>query len=185
MAFPTKGDATMAQHAETTSAGAPTDIRPFHYKASDTDLADMKRRIKATRWPEKETVNDDTQGVQLATMQALAKYWAESYDWRKIEARLDCAAAIHHQHRRAGHPLHPRALQARECVADHHHARLAGLDHRANEDHRAVDRSDGARRNGRRRLPCRDSVDARLRILGTAEHDRLGPERTSRRPGTC
>lgn len=76
----------MSQHAETTSAG--TDIRPFHYKASDTDLAEMKRRIKATRWPEKETVNDDTQGVQLATMQALAKYWAESYDWRKIEARL-------------------------------------------------------------------------------------------------
>jgi len=81
--------AAMAQHAETTSAGAPTDIRPFHYKASDTDLADMKRRIKATRWPEKETVNDDTQGVQLATMQALAKYWGESYDWRKVEARLE------------------------------------------------------------------------------------------------
>ncbi len=78
----------MTQHAETTSAGSPTDIRPFHYKASDTDLADMKRRIKATRWPEKETVDDDTQGVQLATMQALAKYWADSYDWRKVEARL-------------------------------------------------------------------------------------------------
>ncbi len=79
----------MAQHAETTNAGSPTGIRPFHYRASDTDLADLKRRIKSTRWPEKETVDDDTQGVQLATMQALAKYWAESYDWRKIEARLE------------------------------------------------------------------------------------------------
>ena len=81
--------AAMAQHAETTSAGSPTGLRPFHYKASDTELADMKRRIKATRWPEKETVDDDTQGVQLATMQALAKYWGDSYDWRKVEARLD------------------------------------------------------------------------------------------------
>jgi pimeloyl-ACP methyl ester carboxylesterase len=88
LVFPER-TAAMAQHAETTSAGAPTDIRPFHYKASDTDLADMKRRIKATRWPEKETVDDDTQGVQLATMQALAKYWGESYDWRKAEARLE------------------------------------------------------------------------------------------------
>jgi pimeloyl-ACP methyl ester carboxylesterase len=79
----------MGQRAETTSAGAPTGIRPFHFKASDTDLADMKRRIKATRWPEKEPVDDDSQGVQLATMQALAKYWAESYDWRTIESRLD------------------------------------------------------------------------------------------------
>ena len=79
----------MAQHAETTGAGSPTGLRPFHYKASDMELADMKRRIKATRWPEKETVDDDTQGVQLATMQALAKYWGDSYDWRKVEARLD------------------------------------------------------------------------------------------------
>ncbi|MUV14934.1 epoxide hydrolase family protein [Noviluteimonas gilva] len=79
----------MAQHAETTSAGSPTGIRPFHYKASDTDLAELKRRIKSTRWPEKEGVDDDSQGVQLATMQQLAKYWAESYDWRKIEARLE------------------------------------------------------------------------------------------------
>lgn len=86
---PPERTAAMPHHAETTSAGAPTDIRPFHYRASDTDLADMKRRIKATRWPEKETVEDDTQGVQLATMQALAKYWGDNYDWRKVEARLE------------------------------------------------------------------------------------------------
>ena len=78
----------MSQHAESTGVGSPTTIRPFHYKASEMDLADMKRRIKSTRWPEKETVDDDTQGVQLATMQALAKYWAENYDWRKVEGRL-------------------------------------------------------------------------------------------------
>src|SRR5687768_1359598 len=66
-----------------------TSIRPFQFHASDGDLADLKRRIQATKWPDKETVNDDTQGVQLATIQKLASYWATQYDWRKVEARLD------------------------------------------------------------------------------------------------
>jgi hypothetical protein len=61
-------------------------VRPFRYTASDADLADLRRRIAATRWPDKETVADDTQGVQLATMQKLAQYWATDYDWRKCEA---------------------------------------------------------------------------------------------------
>jgi pimeloyl-ACP methyl ester carboxylesterase len=63
-------------------------IRPFKYRASDDELADLKRRIAATRWPEQETVNDTTQGVQLATMRKLASYWGSAYDWRKLEARL-------------------------------------------------------------------------------------------------
>jgi pimeloyl-ACP methyl ester carboxylesterase len=66
-----------------------TSIRPFHYRASDEDLADLRRRIKATRWPSRELVNDPTQGVQLSTMQKLADYWAKDYDWRKVEARLN------------------------------------------------------------------------------------------------
>ena len=64
-------------------------IRPFEYHASDEELADLRRRITATRWPERETVNDRTQGVQLATSQALAKYWATEYDWRRCEAKLN------------------------------------------------------------------------------------------------
>jgi pimeloyl-ACP methyl ester carboxylesterase len=64
-------------------------IRPFHFHASEKDLADLRRRIKATRWPEKETVADASQGVQLATMQKLADYWANNYDWRKCEKKLD------------------------------------------------------------------------------------------------
>jgi pimeloyl-ACP methyl ester carboxylesterase len=63
-------------------------IHPFHYKASDAELADLKRRIKSTKWPSQELVADDTQGVRLATMQKLANYWANQYDWRKVEARL-------------------------------------------------------------------------------------------------
>jgi len=64
-------------------------IPPFSFRASDDDLADLKRRIAATRWPDKETVDNDTQGVQLATMRKLADYWAGEYDWRKVEARLN------------------------------------------------------------------------------------------------
>jgi pimeloyl-ACP methyl ester carboxylesterase len=66
-----------------------TAIRPFRIKVADADLADLNHRIRATRWPERETVGDDSQGVRLATMQALANYWATNYDWRKCEAKLN------------------------------------------------------------------------------------------------
>ena len=72
-------------------SGAATDdkaIRPFRFTASKEAVADMRKRITATRWPDKETVADTTQGVQLATMQKLARYWAADYDWRKCEAKL-------------------------------------------------------------------------------------------------
>src|SRR6478609_9574051 len=64
-------------------------IRPFRVKVPDEVLTDLRRRILATRWPERETVTDQSQGVPLATMQKLAHYWATDYDWRKIEARLN------------------------------------------------------------------------------------------------
>jgi pimeloyl-ACP methyl ester carboxylesterase len=64
-------------------------VRPFQFRASDDALADLRRRILATRWPEKETVEDDSQGVPLALMQDLARYWTTEYDWRKCEARLN------------------------------------------------------------------------------------------------
>ena len=67
----------------------PTAIRPFHFKAPEAELVDLRRRIAATRWPSRETVNDTSQGVQLATTQALARYWATEHDWRKCEARLN------------------------------------------------------------------------------------------------
>jgi hypothetical protein len=64
-------------------------IRPFHVSFPDADLADLRRRIQATRWPEKETVADATQGVQLGTMRQLAAYWGKDYNWRKIETKLN------------------------------------------------------------------------------------------------
>ena len=63
-------------------------IRPFHVNVPEAELTELRRRINATKWPERETVTDATQGVQLATIQALARYWGTEYDWRKVEARL-------------------------------------------------------------------------------------------------
>jgi pimeloyl-ACP methyl ester carboxylesterase len=74
------------------NAAAATDkaaIRPFRVHFPDVDLADLRSRILLTRWPERETVTDDSQGVQLAVMQELAGYWATDYDWRRIEAKLN------------------------------------------------------------------------------------------------
>jgi pimeloyl-ACP methyl ester carboxylesterase len=72
-------------------SGSPAgqDIRPFRFQAPQRELADLRRRIVSTRWPDKETVADQSQGVQLATMKEIARYWASDYDWRKIEAKLN------------------------------------------------------------------------------------------------
>ncbi|HEY8775544.1 MAG TPA: epoxide hydrolase [Gaiellaceae bacterium] len=66
-----------------------TEIRPFRFEIPGEQLDDLHRRIAATRWPSKELVEDRSQGVQLATMQELARYWADEYDWRKAEAKLN------------------------------------------------------------------------------------------------
>src|SRR2546425_1346330 len=66
-----------------------TAVRPFRVGFSDAELDELRMRIKATRWPERETVTDDSQGVRLALMQALAQHWATDYDWRKCETRLN------------------------------------------------------------------------------------------------
>jgi pimeloyl-ACP methyl ester carboxylesterase len=71
---------------ETTKSDA---IRPFSFHASEAELTELRRRINATGWPERETVTDQSQGVQLATVQQLARYWATEYDWCKVEARLN------------------------------------------------------------------------------------------------
>jgi len=73
----------------TATTGGPNGIRPFHINIPDADLAELRRRVLATRWPERETVMDASQGVQLATVQALISYWGGDYDWRKCEARMN------------------------------------------------------------------------------------------------
>jgi hypothetical protein len=76
--------------ATTESSTTGTAVRPFSIPiAPEAELDDLRARISATRWPERETVTDDTQGVRLAMMQDLARYWAADYDWRKCEAGLN------------------------------------------------------------------------------------------------
>jgi pimeloyl-ACP methyl ester carboxylesterase len=65
------------------------EIRPFHVEFPEAELTELRRRIAATRWPERETVSDDSQGVRLALMQDLARYWGTDYDWAKCEAKLN------------------------------------------------------------------------------------------------
>jgi pimeloyl-ACP methyl ester carboxylesterase len=64
-------------------------IRPFHIRIPEDQLVDLRRRVLATRWPERETVTDRSQGVQLAKIQEIVRYWGKDYDWRKVEARLN------------------------------------------------------------------------------------------------
>ena len=78
---------TLTDVARQTSSGP--EIRPFRVSVPEADVADLRRRVKATKWPENETVNDATQGVQSATMKKLAQYWGTDYDWRKAEAKIN------------------------------------------------------------------------------------------------
>src|SRR5438034_11822357 len=80
---------TGATQQGSTQAGDKNAVRPFHVNVPEAELTELRRRINATKWPERETVTDQSQGVQLATIQALARYWATDYDWRKIEAKMN------------------------------------------------------------------------------------------------
>jgi hypothetical protein len=94
------------------SAADKTALRPFRANVADSELAELRRRINATRWPDRETVADQSQGVQLATIQALARHWGTEYDWRKVEAKLNAqpqfvteidGLGIHFIHARSKH----------------------------------------------------------------------------------
>jgi pimeloyl-ACP methyl ester carboxylesterase len=78
-----------ATEVASSASGGKTAVRPFEVGFPDDELADLRRRVQATRWPERETVSDDSQGVPLDLVQELARYWASDYDWRKCEARLN------------------------------------------------------------------------------------------------
>jgi hypothetical protein len=102
---------TTMTEVETSMTGV--EVRPFRVEVLEEDLVELRRRLAATRWPEKETVADASQGVQLATMQALARYWETEYDFGRVEARLNAfpqflteidGLDIHLLHVRSPHP---------------------------------------------------------------------------------
>jgi pimeloyl-ACP methyl ester carboxylesterase len=83
------GSASSLFPAQPAAAAEGSAIRPFHVKVPEKDLADLRKRVVATRWPAKETVTDQSQGVQLAKLKALVQYWGTDYDWRKVEKKLN------------------------------------------------------------------------------------------------
>ena len=156
---------------------APSDdpsIRPFHYHASDEQLADLKRRIKATKWPDRETVNDDFPGRSPRDDAEARRLLGEPPRLATRRGASLLLSALPDQHRRPRHPLHSREVETSQRASHRHHPRLARLDHRAIEGHRSADRSDRVRRLGFGCLRRRHPVAARLRFLGQADDSRLG-----------
>ncbi|MEU6656523.1 epoxide hydrolase N-terminal domain-containing protein [Streptomyces sp. NPDC046900] len=101
--FPAQQAAAATAAGSRLDATARGDIRRFRFHAPHRDLVDLRRRIMATRWPEHETVADQSQGVQLATMKELARYWASDYDRRKVHEAERPAAHRHPQPARLDH----------------------------------------------------------------------------------
>ena len=156
------------------TAVVPTiEVRPFHIEVPETALVELRRRISATRWPEKETVTDDP-GRAARDDPGARALLGDGLRLAQVRGEAERPAAVHDRDRRAGHPLHPRPLEARRRVAAHRHARMARLDHRAAEDHRPA-RPTRRHTAGPRRTPSTgDPVDAGLRVLGQADGHRLG-----------
>ncbi len=164
------------------TAETATEIRPFHIEIPEEQLDDLRRRIAATRWPSKELVPDRSQGVQLATLQELARYWATDYDWRKAEAKLNAlpqftteidGVEIHFIHVKSPHE------NALPLIMTH------GWPGSVIELLETVGpltdpTAHGGRRRGRVRP--RAAVPARLRLLRRAGRARLGrrPRRSAR-----
>src|SRR3954452_15218581 len=162
------------ESAASTRAAAREDIRPLTIDVPEERLADLRQRIIATRWPDRET--DPSQGVQLETIQALADYWATDYDWRKFEERFAALPHFITEIEGGGHPLHSRSLRARGRVAADRYPRVAGIDDRAAEDYRSARQAHGKRRERIGCFPSCDPVIAGPRVLGEANRDRLGSD---------
>ena len=163
------GDETMSTHQ------AAATVRPFHVNVPEAELdriaqAHQRDQVARTgnghRCVARRTARDDSgAGALLGDRIRLAQDRGEA----------ERPAAVHHRDRRAGHSFHSRPFETRKCAAADRHARMARLDHRADEDHRSADQSHRTRRKCIRCVPSGDPVDAGLRILRKADHDRVGP----------
>ena len=146
-------------------SGDATEIRPFQVQVPEEQLDELRRRIAATRWPTKELVQDRSQGVQLATAQALARYWGTEYDFGRIHAKLNAlpqftteidGVEIHFIHVRSRHE------NALPLIMTHGWPGSV----RAPRDRRSPDRPDQVRWHPRRCIPPGAAVLAWLRLLG-------------------
>ena len=158
---------------------------PFKCAIPQKEVDELRRRVRATRWPDKETVSDRSQGAQLQRLKPLVEYWGTDYDWRKAEAKLNALPQfmteidgldIQFMHVRSPHP------NAMPLIMTHGWPgsvlELLKID-------RSAHRSHGPRRPRRGRLPPRPADDARLRLLRQADGHRLGSRPHRRARGTC
>ena len=164
---------------------APDDaaVHPFRIDVADEVLDDLRRRLAQTRWPEAELVDDWSQGAPLAWIQDMCNYWADGYDWRSREARLNRfdqftstidGLGIHFIHQRSPHPA------AKPLVITH------GWPGSIVEFHKVIeplDRPNGARRAGVGRVPRHLPDTAWIRILRQTDRDRMGGRADRRRVG--
>lgn len=108
--------------------------RPLvHRRDLGPEIADLKQRLARTRWPSTETVPDWSQGVRLDNAKSLVDYWERDYDWRRFERELNRFPLVHHGHRWAGYPLHPRQVEESERDAPGLDPRMASVDRRVPE----------------------------------------------------
>ena len=155
-------------------------IRPFTVGFPEPELTDLRRRVNATRWPERRDGHRRLAGRAARDDAGSRAVLGDRLRLAQVRGEAERPAALHHRDRRARHPFHPRPLPARRCAAADRHARVARLGHRAAEDHRAAHQPRGARRERRGSVPPGDSLAARSRILRQADRHRLGsrPHRT-------
>ena len=157
-----------------------TAIRPFQVNVPEADLADLRRRIVATRWPEKETVSDTSQGVQLAFLQALAQYWATDYDWRKVRGEAELPTPISSPRSTASTFISSTFVQSMRMRCRSSSLTAGPARHRAAEDHRSADQPHGSRRQRVGCLRPGDPVDGRLRVFRQADDAGWDPARMAR-----
>ena len=138
------------QEAGSGNGATGTDVRPFHVEVPEAELAELRRRIEATRWPSAELVADRSQGVQLATHAGARPLLGDRVRLAQGRGEAERAAAVHDRDQRRRDPLHPRPVAARGRDAADHDPRLARLGHRAAGHHRPADRPDRSRRHAPR-----------------------------------
>ena len=111
---------THAQAGPTPDVPVSVSVRHFRINIPEEQLGDLRRRVLATRWPQRETVTDQSQGVQLAQIKALVKYWGTTYNWRKVEAKLNALPQFKTTIDGLDiHFIHVRSLH-QKCLANHH-----------------------------------------------------------------
>jgi len=146
-------------------------IRPFHVHIPDAALRGLRRRVTATNWPEREPVDDATQGVPLATMQKLAKYWAAHYDWRKVETKLNALPQL--VTTIDGLDIHFILRSTRTPPSSH----LLGADAYASEEPHSGNSGPPQRANNASGIPAKAALTNSCSAVPLADNGILGPRR--------